>query len=74
MNYTSAWSETTTQNTDESQWKYSSGESSTIPDDFPLYDPFNSGTGLTISPSSLLTNGFQSMSKKRLKYLFIFFS
>lgn len=42
---------------DESQWKYPCRESSSIPDDFPLYDPFNSGASLNISPSSLLTNG-----------------
>jgi hypothetical protein len=38
MNYTSTWNDTS-----ETQWKY---PTSTIPNDFPLYDPFNSGAGL----------------------------
>jgi hypothetical protein len=60
---TSTWNEATSgRNSTESQWKYPYEEelqTSTIPDDFPLYHPFNSGASLTIGPSTLLTNGFE---------------
>lgn len=65
-NPTSTWNETTENNSKESQWKYSYEEpqlttttTSTIPDDFPLYDPFNSGAGLTIPHSLRLNNGLK---------------
>jgi hypothetical protein len=62
---TSTWNENTSgRNSTESQWKYPYEEelqTSTIPDDFPLYDPFNSGASLTIGPSTLLTNGFEGI-------------
>ena len=64
-NPTSTWNETREKNSKESQWKYPYEEpqltttTSTIPDDFPLYDPFNSGAGLTIPPSLLLNNGLK---------------
>jgi hypothetical protein len=64
MNYTvgnsnSTWNDTSRSNSNESQWKYPYEEqlqTSTIPNDFPLYDPFNSGAGITIPPSTLITN------------------
>ncbi len=69
MNYTignsnSTWNDTSGRNSNESQWKYPYEEqlqTSTISNDFPLYDPFNSGAGLTIPPSTLLTNGFEGI-------------
>jgi hypothetical protein len=74
MNYavgssTSGWNDTPVTNTHESQWSYSQelqqqqqqlGSSQTSTD-FPLYDPFHSGAGLTIpstTQTNLLTNGF----------------
>ena len=33
-------------------------------DDFPLYDPFNSGAGLTIPSSTLLTSDFDGMTRR----------
>lgn len=62
MNYTLAnptatWNETSEKkNNNESQWKYPYDETQTTTEDFPLYDPFNSGAGLTIPPSLLLNN------------------
>jgi hypothetical protein len=74
MNYAvgssnSGWNDTPVTNTHESQWGYTQEQqqqqqqlgSSTTPTDFPLYDPFHSGAGLTIpstTQSTLLTNGF----------------
>ena len=69
MNYaasnpTSTWNDTSVTNKHESQWNYPQEQqigSSSTTNDFPLYDPFHSGAGLTI-PSTiqtpLLTNGF----------------
>jgi hypothetical protein len=76
LNYTignsnSTWNDTSERNSKDPQWKYPYEEQPqppTIPNDFPLYDPFNSGAGLTIAPSSLLTNGFEGI------YLEIFLS
>ncbi|UJR20533.1 hypothetical protein I4U23_023660 [Adineta vaga] len=65
MNYTistatSAWNDLPNTNSNQTQWKYPNDEqyqtSTTIPNDFPLYDPFNSGAALNIPSSSLLTN------------------
>jgi hypothetical protein len=69
MNYavgssTSAWNDTSVTNTHESQWNYPQEQqigSSTTTTDFPLYDPFHSGAGLTIPSTTqtpLLTNGY----------------
>ncbi|CAF1187855.1 unnamed protein product [Rotaria sp. Silwood1] len=61
-NLTSTWNDTPITNSNESQWIYSDKEqfqTSTIPNDFPLYDPFNSGAGFAILPSTLPTNVFQ---------------
>ena len=69
MNYavgssTSAWNDIPVTNTHEPQWGYSQEEpqqligSSRNSTDFPLYDPFHSGAGLTIPSTTLLTNGF----------------
>jgi len=44
-------------NSDELSWKHSSSESSIFTNDFPLYDPFNSGANLT-----LLTNNVDDQS------------
>ncbi len=63
-NSTSAWNDTSERNSNETQWKYpyeEQLETSTIPNDFPLYDPFNSGAGITIPPSTILTNGFDGI-------------
>ncbi len=60
-NVTSTWNETSGSNSTESHWKHPYEEplsTSTTTTDFPLYDPFNSGAGLTLPPSTLLTNGF----------------
>ncbi len=84
MNYTignsnSTWNDTSERNSKDPQWKYPYEEQpqpSTIPNDFPLYDPFNSGAGLTIAPSSLLTNGFEGIYLKiflSMTSLFCFF-
>ncbi|CAF2935165.1 unnamed protein product [Rotaria sp. Silwood2] len=57
---TSTWNDTSVINSNESQWIYTDKEkfqTSAIPNDFPLYDPFNSGAGLTILSSTLPTNG-----------------
>ena len=66
---TSVWSDGTGTNSQESSWHYSRDQpqfGSTISsNDFPLYDPFHSGTGLTIPssmPKSLLTNEFSGRS------------
>ena len=67
MNYTvgnSTWNDIPVTNSNESQWKYPHEEqfpSSTIPNDFPLYDPFNSGPGLPMPSSALLTNRLEGM-------------
>jgi hypothetical protein len=66
-NSTSTWNDTSIKDSNESQWKYPYEEeqqqlqTSTIPNDFPLYDPFNSGAGITIPPSTLITSGFNGM-------------
>lgn len=73
---TSGWSEPTIPNTHESQWSYAQDEQqqfglSSNSNDFPLYDPFHSGAGLTIpssSQSQFLTNGFSG------KYLQLYFN
>jgi hypothetical protein len=67
MNYTvdnptSTWNDTPITNSNE--WKYPHEEqfqTSTIPNDFPLYDPFNSGARLTIPSSTLLNNGLEGI-------------
>ncbi len=67
-NSTSTWNETSERNPNDSQWKYPYEEqpqTSNIPNDFPLYDPFNSGASLTIAPSSLLTNDFEGINFKK---------
>ena len=65
---TSFWHETTDHNLNSSHWSYptktisSSTTASTSTDsvdDFPLYDPFNSGAGLTLPTSSLLKYNFK---------------
>ena len=64
LNYTMGNTTSERNSNNNSQWKYPYEEqlpTSTIPNDFPLYDPFNSGAGLTISPSSLLSNDFQGI-------------
>ena len=64
---TSIWNQPCPTNTHESLWKYSHEPhhdvASTL-DDFPLYDPFNSGAGLTIPSSTLLTGDFDGMSSR----------
>ena len=62
---TSVWSDGTGTTSQESSWNYPQDQpqfgSSISSNDFPLYDPFHSGTGLTIPssmPKSLLTNEF----------------
>jgi hypothetical protein len=55
-NLTSTWNDIPTTNSNDSQWKYPREEqfrTSTIQNDFPLYDPFKSGSGLTILSSTL---------------------
>jgi len=89
MNYavgssTSSWNDTPVTNTHESQWNYPQEQqqqqlqlgSSTAPTDFPLYDPFHSGAGLTIpstTQTTLLPNGFSGNSIHE-KNLFLFIS
>ncbi|CAF1148865.1 unnamed protein product [Rotaria sordida] len=61
-NLNSTWNDTSIINSNESQWIYSDKEkfqTSTIPNDFPLYDPFNSGAGLTLLSSTLPINDFE---------------
>ena len=76
-NSTSNWNETSERNSKESQWKYPYEEqqqpppplsTTTIHDDFPLYDPFNSGAGLTISPSLLLNNGLKGLACRLIEH------
>jgi hypothetical protein len=59
-NSTSPWNDTPVANTHESQWNYSQDQqqlgSSTGVTDFPLYDPFHSGAGLTNGFSGKLIN------------------
>ncbi|CAF0844840.1 unnamed protein product [Adineta ricciae] len=60
-NSTSTWNDLPGTNTNQTPWKYSDNEkqyqtSTTIQNDFPLYDPFNSGAALNIPPSNLLNN------------------
>ena len=82
MNYavgssTSTWNDTSVTDTHESQWKYPQEQqlgSSTTTTDFPLYDPFHSGAGLTIPSTTqtpLLTNGY---SGRFLRSNNVFFS
>lgn len=43
----------------ESLWQYpdqQNYQTSNIPNDFPLYDPFNSGTGLPLMSSAICSN------------------
>jgi hypothetical protein len=58
-NSTSTWNDPLTTNSNE--WKYPHEEQFQTTNDFPLYDPFNSGAGLTIPSSTLLTNGFEGL-------------
>ncbi|CAF3974226.1 unnamed protein product [Adineta steineri] len=59
-NSNSTWNDIPVTNSNQFQWEYSHDEqqpqTSTIPNDFPLYDPFNSNTGLNISSSTILTH------------------
>jgi len=83
MNYavgssTSPWNDPSVTNTHDSQWNYPQEQqqlgSSTTTTDFPLYDPFHSGAGLTIpstTQTTLLTNGF-SGKLVRINNLFLF--
>jgi hypothetical protein len=89
MNYavgssTSPWNDTPVTNTHDSQWNYPQEQqqqqqigSSTTTTDFPLYDPFHSGAGLTIpstTQTTLLTNGFSGKLVVRKNNLFLFIS
>ncbi|CAF0953845.1 unnamed protein product [Adineta steineri] len=59
-NSNSTWNDILVTTSNEFQWEYSHDEqqpqTSTIPNDFPLYDPFNSNTGLNIPSSTILTH------------------
>ena len=79
-NSTSPWNDTPVANTHESQWNYSQEQqqqlgSATSVTDFPLYDPFHSGAGLTIPSTTqipLLTNGFSGKFINIISLLYFF--
>ncbi|CAF1561440.1 unnamed protein product, partial [Adineta steineri] len=59
-NSNSTWNNISVTNSNQFHWEYSHNEqqpqTSTIPNDFPLYDPCNSNTGLNIPSSTILTH------------------
>jgi hypothetical protein len=76
MNYTTTWNDIPTTNSNDSQWTYPHEEqfpTSVIPNDFPLYDPFNSGTGLTILSSALSNDRLEGNEIFFLVPHFLFF-
>ncbi|CAF3414133.1 unnamed protein product [Rotaria socialis] len=61
-NFNSTWTDSPVVNSTESKWNYSDREKlqiSTTSNNFPLYDPFNSGAKLNILPSMSSTNGLE---------------
>ncbi|CAM2725264.1 unnamed protein product [Rotaria socialis] len=62
-NFNSTWTDSPVVNSTESKWNYSDREKlqiSTTSNNFPLYDPFNSGAKLNILPSMSSTNGLEN--------------
>lgn len=60
-NSTSTWNDLSGTNANQAPWKCMNNEKQ-IQNDFPLYDPFNSGAALNIPPSNLLNNCIGGMS------------
>ncbi|CAF1165134.1 unnamed protein product [Rotaria magnacalcarata] len=62
-NFNSTWTDSPIVNSIESKWNYSDREKleiSTTSNNFPLYDPFNSGAELNILPSMSPTNELEN--------------
>lgn len=67
------WNNSSTIDPIETQWQHifqERAQSSAIPTDFPLYDPFNSGAVLNILPFKMSSNEFGS--KKNISEVFIY--
>lgn len=86
MNYavgsSTSWNDTPVMNANDTHWNYTQEQQhqlglSSSSTDFPLYDPFHSGAGISLTSTSenlLLTNGFSGRSlAKSYFHVFIFF-